>query len=73
MWMMLQQYEPDDFVVATGETHTVREFAGLALESAGLDWKKYVIIDPKFLRPAEVELLVGDPARLRLTSDGSPG
>ena len=63
MWMMLQQDEPDDFVVATGETHTVREFVELAFESAGLDWKKYVVIDPKFLRPAEVELLVGDPAK----------
>ena len=63
MWMMLQQDQPDDFVVATGETHTVREFVELAFESAGLDWKKYVVIDPKFLRPAEVELLVGDPAK----------
>ena len=63
MWIMLQQDQPDDFVVATGETHTVREFVELAFESAGLDWKKYVIIDPKFLRPAEVELLVGDPAK----------
>ncbi|MBI5492397.1 MAG: GDP-mannose 4,6-dehydratase [Deltaproteobacteria bacterium] len=63
MWMMLQQTEPDDYVVATGETHSVREFVELAFGCAGLDWKKYVVIDPKFLRPAEVELLVGDPSK----------
>ena len=65
MWMMLQQDQPDDFVVATGETHTVREFVELAFESAGLDWKKYVVIDPKFMRPAEVDLLVGSPEKAK--------
>lgn len=63
MWMMLQQGAPDDYVVATGETHTVREFVELAFDRAGLDWKKHVIIDPAFFRPAEVELLVGDPSK----------
>lgn len=63
MWLMLQQSEPDDYVVATGETHSVREFVETAFGAAGLDWNKYVVIDPKFLRPAEVELLVGDPAK----------
>ncbi len=63
MWLMLQQGEPDDYVVATGETHSVREFVEIAFGAAGLDWKKYVVMDPKFLRPAEVELLVGDPAK----------
>ncbi|MDO8425945.1 MAG: GDP-mannose 4,6-dehydratase [Deltaproteobacteria bacterium] len=65
MWLMLQQSEPDDYVVATGQTHSVREFVELAFGCAGLDWKKYVVIDPKFLRPAEVELLVGDPAKAK--------
>lgn len=65
MWMMLQQREPDDYVVATGETHSVQEFVELAFGHAGLDWKKYVVIDPKFMRPAEVDLLVGDPAKAK--------
>ena len=65
MWLMLQQSEPDDYVVATGETHSVREFVEIAFGAAGLDWKKYVVLDPKFLRPAEVELLVGDPAKAK--------
>ncbi|WKZ32730.1 MAG: GDP-mannose 4,6-dehydratase [Thermodesulfobacteriota bacterium] len=63
MWMMLQQDAPDDYVVATGDTHTVREFVELAFDRAGLDWKKHVVIDPAFFRPAEVELLVGDPSK----------
>jgi GDPmannose 4,6-dehydratase len=63
MWMMLQQAEPDDFVVATGETHSVEEFVRLAFEHAGLDWKKFVVIDPRFMRPAEVDLLVGSPEK----------
>ena len=65
MWLMLQQDEPDDFVVATGRTHKVREFVRLAFEHAGLDWEKYVKIDPRFVRPAEVELLVGDPSKAK--------
>ena len=63
MWRMLQQDKPDDFVLATGETHTVREFVELAFTRAGLDWQKHVVIDPRFLRPAEVELLLGNPAK----------
>lgn len=65
MWMMLQQDAPDDYVIATGETHSVREFVENAFGCAGLDWKKYVVIDSKFLRPAEVELLVGDPSKAK--------
>lgn len=63
MWMMLQQDAPDDFVVATGETHSVRELVELAFTAAGLDWEQYVTIDERFLRPAEVDLLVGDPTK----------
>ncbi|WP_174591669.1 GDP-mannose 4,6-dehydratase [Methanocella conradii] len=65
MWLMLQQKTPDDYVIATGETHTVREFCEIAFEAAGLDWKKYVKVDPRFLRPAEVELLMGDSSKAR--------
>jgi GDPmannose 4,6-dehydratase len=65
MWMMLQHDTPDDYVVATGETHTVKEFCEIAFEAAGLDWEKYVKIDPKFLRPAEVNLLLGDSSKAR--------
>ncbi len=63
MWLMLQQDQPDDYVIATGETHTVREFIEIAFDRAGLDWQKYVEIDPKFYRPAEVDLLIGDPTK----------
>jgi len=63
MWKMLQREKPDDYVIATGETHTVEEFVAAAFGHAGLDWKKYVVIDPKFIRPAEVDLLLGDPAK----------
>ncbi|MCD1296100.1 GDP-mannose 4,6-dehydratase [Methanocella sp. CWC-04] len=65
MWLMLQQEKPDDYVVATGETHTVREFCEIAFEAAGLDWEKYVKVDPRFMRPAEVELLLGDSTKAR--------
>ena len=63
MWLMLQQDAPGDFVVSTGETHTVRELCRLAFEGAGLDWEKHVVMDERFLRPAEVDLLVGDPGK----------
>jgi len=63
MWLMLQQDQPDDYVIATGETHSVREFLELAFARVGLNWKDYVVVDPKFLRPAEVDLLLGDPAK----------
>jgi len=72
MWMMLQQKQPDDYVVATGETHSVQEFVALAFEHAGLDWKKYVVIDKIFYRPAEVNLLIGNPAKAKKTLGWSP-
>ncbi len=67
MWMMLQQDQPDDFVVATGETHSVKELVELSFAAADLDWEKYVVIDERYLRPAEVDLLVGDPAKAEKT------
>jgi GDPmannose 4,6-dehydratase len=65
MWRMLQQEKPGDYVVATGETHSVREFCEEAFSHAGLDWQKYVVVDPKYFRPAEVDVLLGDPAKAR--------
>ncbi len=65
MWLMLQQDHPDDYVVATGETHSVREFCQVAFDHVGLDWEKHVVVDPKFYRPAEVDLLVGDPRKAK--------
>jgi GDPmannose 4,6-dehydratase len=63
MWLMLQQPEADDYVIATGETHSVREFLEEAFGIVGLDWQKYVEIDPKYFRPAEVDLLIGNPEK----------
>ena len=65
MWFMLQQDEPDDYMIATGETRSVKEFAELAFEYVGLDWKKYVVIDEKLYRPAEVYELCGDSSKAR--------
>jgi GDPmannose 4,6-dehydratase len=66
MWRMLQQETPEDYVVATGETHSIREFLDVAFNRAGIDnWEKYVVQDPRFFRPAEVDLLVGDPAKAK--------
>jgi GDPmannose 4,6-dehydratase len=65
MWLMLQQAKPDDYVVATGETHSVREFLEAAFAHAGLDWRKYVEIDPNYYRPTEVDLLVGDASKAK--------
>ena len=65
MWLMLQQPEGDDYVVATNETHSIREFLDVAFEHAGLDWKKYVEIDPRYYRPAEVDLLIGDATKAK--------
>jgi GDPmannose 4,6-dehydratase len=65
MWLMLQQDNPDDYVVATGETHTVREFLELVFRHAGLEWEKYVEIDPRYFRPAEVDLLIGDATKAK--------
>src|SRR5213594_4873549 len=65
MWMMLQQKAPEDFVIGTGESHSVRELCELAFNHVGLDYRKYVVQDPKFFRPAEVDLLVADPSKAR--------
>jgi GDPmannose 4,6-dehydratase len=65
MWMMLQQDEPDDYVIGTGDTRSVRELCEVAFAHVGLDWRKYVVQDPKFFRPAEVDLLVGDASKAR--------
>ena len=65
MWLMLQQDTPDDYVIATGETRTVKELVQVAFDRAGLDWEKYVKLDPAFIRPAEVDLLIGDPAKAK--------
>ncbi|MEI6568830.1 MAG: GDP-mannose 4,6-dehydratase, partial [Verrucomicrobiota bacterium] len=63
MWLVLQQEQPDDYVVATGETHSVREFLQEAFGLVDLDWQKYVVHDPRYLRPSEVDLLVGDASK----------
>jgi GDPmannose 4,6-dehydratase len=63
MWLMLQQEDPDDYVIATGETHSIRQFLDAAFGYVGLDWKKYVEIDARYYRPAEVDLLIGDPSK----------
>lgn len=65
MWLMLQQDQPDDYVIATGETHSVREFCELAFGYVGLDYRDYVVIDQRFMRPAEVDLLIGDASKAR--------
>ena len=73
MWLMLQQDEPSDYVIATGEPHSVREFAELAFGHAGLDWERHVVADPAFLRPAEVDHLVGDASKARRELGWEPG
>ncbi len=65
MWMMLQADQPDDYVVSTGETHSVREFAELAFGHVGLDYKKFVQVDPRYFRPSEVDILIGDSTKAR--------
>ena len=65
MWLMLQQDKPDDYVVSTGQTHTVQRLVEVAFAAADLDWQKYVQIDPALVRPAEVDLLIGDPAKAK--------
>jgi GDPmannose 4,6-dehydratase len=72
MWQMLQQPEPDDYVVATGETHSVREFCQLAFGHVGLDYEEHVVLDERFVRPAEVDLLIGDPAKARAVLGWKP-
>jgi GDPmannose 4,6-dehydratase len=65
MWLMLQQEEPDDYVIATGHAHTVRELVEAAFGCVGLDWQKHVVTDPALIRPAEVDLLIGDPSKAK--------
>ena len=72
MWRMLQQATPRDFVVGTGVAHSVRELVEIAFEHVGLDWQKYVAVDPKFLRPAEVDVLLADPRKARTDLGWSP-
>jgi len=72
MWLMLQQSEPEDFVIATGRTHSVRDFARIAFETVGLNYEDYVVIDPRFIRPAEVDMLIGDATKAREKLGWSP-
>jgi len=72
MWRMLQQEQPGDYVIATGRTHSVREFCEIAFGHVGLDWRKHVVTDPRYLRPAEVDLLQGDAGKARRELGWSP-
>ncbi|MCY7391182.1 MAG: GDP-mannose 4,6-dehydratase [Leptolyngbyaceae cyanobacterium CAN_BIN12] len=72
MWSMLQQDKPDDYVVATGETHSIREFLDIAFGHVNLDWKNYVEFDERYLRPTEVDLLIGDPTKVKETLGWEP-
>ncbi len=69
---MLQQDQPDDFVIATGHTYSIREFLDLVFSKLDLNWKDYVEIDPRYFRPAEVELLLGDPSKAKKVLHWSP-
>ena len=69
---MLQQDDPDDYVIATGETHSVREFCEIAFAHAGLNWEDHVVQDERFIRPAEVDLLIGDSTKARATLGWKP-
>jgi GDPmannose 4,6-dehydratase len=72
MWLMLQQQQPDDFVIATGQDHSVRELVEIAFSYVGLDWRKYVVQDPALIRPAEVDSLIGDASKARRLLDWKP-
>jgi GDPmannose 4,6-dehydratase len=72
MWLMLQQEEPDDYVISTGITHSVRDLVQVAFDYVNLNWKDYVIVDPKFVRPAEVKLLLGDSSKARKKLEWKP-
>src|SRR5687768_64380 len=72
MWLMLQDDEPNDYVIATGESHAVKELVEIAFAHAGLDWQKHVVLDPQFIRPAEVDHLIGDASKARLQLGWSP-
>ncbi|MDB5297143.1 MAG: NAD-dependent epimerase/dehydratase [Phycisphaerales bacterium] len=73
MWLMLQQPTPDDFVIATGKTHPVREFCRLAFAHVGLDYERYVVVDPRFYRPSEIDVLQGDATKAREVLGWQPG
>jgi GDPmannose 4,6-dehydratase len=72
MWLMLQQDEPDDYVIATGVSHSVRDLVAEAFGHVGLDWKRHVVTDPALLRPAEVDHLIGDPTKARVRLGWTP-
>jgi GDPmannose 4,6-dehydratase len=72
MWLILQQERPDDYVIGTGEAHSVREFVELAFATADLDWHKYVEIDPRYFRPTEVDYLCADATKARKVLDWKP-
>jgi len=72
VWLMLQQGKPEDYVISTDETHSVKEFVKIAFAHVGLDWEEYVVVDPKFVRPAEVDLLVGDSSKARKNLEWQP-
>jgi GDPmannose 4,6-dehydratase len=72
MWLMLQQPKADDYVVASGETHSVRELCEIAFARAGLDWRRHVVVDPAYVRPAEVDLLIGDASKARRVLGWTP-
>jgi GDPmannose 4,6-dehydratase len=72
MWRMLQQPSPQDYVIGTGKTHSVRELVEAAFGHVGLDWQEHVVTDPKFMRPAEVDLLLADPTKARVELGWSP-
>jgi GDPmannose 4,6-dehydratase len=72
MWLMLQQDRPGDYVIGTGESHSVRDFCNLAFAAAGLDWRKFVEVDPRYFRPAEVDFLLADPSRARAVLGWEP-
>jgi GDPmannose 4,6-dehydratase len=72
MWLMLQQDRPDDYVIATGRTHQVREFVRLAFAAVDLDWERYVVVDPRYYRPADVDLLVGDASKAHAVLGWTP-
>jgi GDPmannose 4,6-dehydratase len=72
MWLMMQQDKPDDYVIATGESHSVQEFLELVFERLKLDWRKHVVSDPRYLRPSEVDVLIGDYSKARRILNWEP-
>jgi GDPmannose 4,6-dehydratase len=72
MWLMMQQPKPDDYLIATNETHSVRELCEIAFSRVSLDWQEHVVVDPKFVRPAEVDHLIGNPAKAKAKLGWTP-